>query len=353
MLSIKNMHTQSNSALKCRNNVACKAGFRNFSQDAVHFTSRYSAIGICAEDFVKKFHSLRVNESIFCKECEQDAISVGKGATATVYKIPFKGFEKYLLKKINNLPDYLRDHPQKVFSFAQEKINPEHEIYKCLNNFEGRNFGEPVATIKGEIKDEVWILKKVDGEEICIDKAVKNKEDLKEIVQKMALRYQQLADMPQETYDKYAQDIKYINKKGFCLDPSSTNILIKDNKFNIIDLEKEAILNMWQSLTYNPPSTIFQPFFVIQSVNPLNLTKLTQQQNRNIVFKVLKASKKAGLEEKETTGIDDLKDYLVDARLKGKTQKILDLFLTPYSPKNTAEFCNYIDEEAKKLSILG
>lgn len=215
-------------------------------------SSDYTSFGrgkdICS-DFASSFKKLNITEARFIQTC-LGTQKLGYGSEGSVYPIPIKGLENYVIKIANN--------------FDGKNIT---KLSKLINSFPHRNFGQAIA----KMGDDVLILRRLNGE--ALDKC---------FIKDIHSCYKMLADAPQKTFDKYAQKIKIANKYGYLFDGGNPgNILISPkNSLEILDLSKNPVGNMLGDL--------LMPF-----LKNFNVSTSEIIENRIIlVEKLFKAAKK-------------------------------------------------------------
>jgi hypothetical protein len=202
----------------------------------------------------------------------QSGVELGRGGNAIVFDLPGTPYVVRVPKG----------------SSAPKAADP---VVPANDPFEGRNFGQPLFTV-----GNVQILRRQEG----TPAGLTNYKTL--APEKANEQYEQAimaaAQMPQEAYDQFAADLKYLNDKGARFDPSkSNNVLIdtRSGRFNLVDINqkessgyKNSFGDMVITLIGNTYAWRYKGF-----------TDLTEYR-RAIYLKSLAAAQKAGLEINES-----------------------------------------------------
>ncbi len=192
---------------------------------------------------------------------------IGRGGNAIVFDLP-------------GTPFVVRVPKGRAAPSANDSVVP------ASDPFEGRNFGQPLFTI-----GDVQVLRRQDG----VPAGLTNHRGLTQ--EKADAAYadsiKAAARMPQSAYDKFAEDLKYLNQKGASFDPSKSNNVLIDSKggaFNLVDI------NQQKSADYN---NSFGDMVVTLMGNTYAYRYKGEQSlgsgYATIYLKALKAAKKAGL----------------------------------------------------------
>lgn len=245
----------------------------SFVQENVNFRAPFSAqnaessiqrnISFCGatlyDKFRRSFNALKMSEDVFIKKCIYKKNPFGAGEHALVFKIPIKGFENYVLKVFYNKTDV-------------------GNLSKVENIFPHNNFGQPIA----KMGEDYLILRKINATPLSRYNEPFYDMELKDKAERY---YKILSNLPQKSYDNFIKQMKIANKQGYAFDPGNLgNIMIKDKKLNILDLNKNARGNMLGDPLY---AILYNGFCF---TNPQIL-----KNKLNILEKIFKASQKEGL----------------------------------------------------------
>lgn len=250
--------------------------------DSFSFTGRTDAFST----IFNVFKNLKLSERELVLKCICEDV-LGEGGHAKVYKIPIKGFEEFVLKK-------------------ERVAYNVGSLGRVVDDFPNQNFGQPVA----ELGEGFSILKKVHGESLDKYQAL-GYNDVEEVTNKY---YKMLAEVPQESYDGLVSQIKTVNENGYRFDPgSSGNIMINNDKFQIIDLYKCKRKNMMGDALY--------PFFYkLIYTNP----EILESKN-TVLTKLINATQKNNLTRVESDSQFNTFNYLldrVDGAFKARLQSL-------------------------------
>ena len=155
------------------------------------------------------------------KMAQTEENKLGQGANSIVYAIPH--LDDYALKVLN------KDDPNKI----------------DMSEFPSDvNLGQPVW--QDEKNPRILILKRIDGKEHSIPNWSRtvNTPPLqvtKEQSREFAKQLSTISNMPQETFDQFAKDVKVLSDKGYKLDSINPNNLLVDEEkqqIHIIDYFK-------------------------------------------------------------------------------------------------------------------
>ncbi|MBQ8887325.1 MAG: serine/threonine protein kinase [Candidatus Gastranaerophilales bacterium] len=155
------------------------------------------------------------------KLAQTEENKLGQGANSIVYSIPH--LDDYALKVLN------KDDPNKI----------------NMSEFPADvNLGQPVW--QDDKNPRILILKKIEGKEHSIPNWSKtvNTPPLqitKEQASNFTKQLSVISNMPQETFDQFAKDVKVLSDKGYKLDSINPNNLLVDEKkqqIHIIDYFK-------------------------------------------------------------------------------------------------------------------
>jgi len=171
-------------------------------QDTVSF-----GCGANYKAFLSKFNDAKLTEDKLINTCLRTT-PIGSGTEGLVFKLPIQGFDNFVLKITRN-----------------SQITGSEKLQQVKDIFPRQNMGQAIA----KIGDKIQILKKVKGESL----------------QKLSASgrekyYEQMAKIPQSSYDTYAKQVKQANQKGYILDAGNAgNIMTDGTNLNIIDLQKD------------------------------------------------------------------------------------------------------------------
>ncbi len=170
---------------------------------------------------------------------------LGSGHRNSVYKIP--GSNRFVAR-INNSNSSLLG----VLNYAKSHKKMSDWFIKDINNDFDENFGQQVGvvTAANDLNKTFQILLYKTGnpvgvppEFVVADFKKSNPEypnyNSREMKYKFAASMEQIAKLPQESYEKYINDLISIGKKGYCFDfQNSNNILIdeKEQTIGIVDI---------------------------------------------------------------------------------------------------------------------
>lgn len=181
------------------------------------------------KDCQKAFPNKTVSE-ILSTVSEHDNF-IGEGKESRVYKI--EGLDDYVVKLSKNEYDY---DPE----WYMDPIRP------CKDDFPEHNFGQPVATVGFSAK----ILKKVTGKENGVkswfSKFEHSTPRTREDAEKILADVTKIASFPQESFNKLAQEIKYLTSKGIKIDSINPNNFLIDydkKQISLVDIENKEHKN--------------------------------------------------------------------------------------------------------------
>ena len=152
---------------------------------------------------------------------------IGEGKQSRVYKI--KGLDEYAVKLSKCEYDY---DPE----WYKDPIKP------CKDDFPNYNFGQAIATVGFSAK----ILKKVTGETNGIENwftkyehsTPRTREDAEKILNDVV----RIAQFPQKSFDKVANEIKFLTSNKIKIDTINPNNFVIDydkKQISLVDIEKK------------------------------------------------------------------------------------------------------------------
>jgi len=220
----------------------------------------------------------------------QNKVELGRGGNAIVYDIPGTDF---------------------VLRVPKGSASPttSDEIVAVADPFDGRNFGQPIATI-----GQSQILHRQSG----IPAGLTNYRNLtqEEADEQYVAATIAAASMPQSAYDKFAADLMFLNSRGALFDGSkSNNVLIDSNsgQFNLVDINQNKPKNVNNGFS-TIVVTLMGTTYAYRYKGKTDLTNLRKQ----IYDKTLAAAKKTGLPFSEDSSTKYSQEL---AGIKTPTQK--------------------------------
>jgi len=253
-------------------------GLQTLQRDTVSFSGRpsYSA-------FLQKFQESNLTENVLLSKC-RSRNSLGSGMFGSAYAIPIQGFEDYVIK----IPHRYKITGLEKLNFQEDQF-PEH------------NLGQEI----GRIGDEIQILKRVKG--ITLQKLSSDT---------YTKYYKEMAQIQQGAYDKFAEQVKIANQKGYLFDAgNSGNILTDGKNLNIIDLRKHPDKNALGDLL----APVVLGFNEIKSKKRL-------KDVETVMTKIFNGAKKANI----YTGINDQYGEYFYENATIPIKKIFDKLITNY-----------------------
>ena len=185
-----------------------------------------------------KFCGREINSGIIQKVLESisDKNLIGEGGCSKVYRFLDSKFDDYVIKV----------------------LKPNANTYPQLNELPRYNFGQAVR----KVQDNIFILRRQRGVQHGLENWTEvylGKDVTKEQAHDFAENIKKISQMPNETFDSFAQRSKYITDNGFKSDSINPNNLLIDyenNQINIIDyfrtnksiMSKNSYLDMSNSI---------------------------------------------------------------------------------------------------------
>ena len=163
------------------------------------------------------FCGSRIDNGIIPKVMESisDKTLIGEGGYSKVYRFFDSKFDDYVIKV----------------------LKPNANTYPQLGELPKYNFGQAVR----KIQDNIFILRKQNGVQHGLENWTEvylGKDVTKEQAHDFAKNIKKISQMPNETFDSFAERTKYITDNGFKSDSINPNNLLIDygnNEINIID----------------------------------------------------------------------------------------------------------------------
>lgn len=163
----------------------------------------------------------------FAKKIE-NAVFVGQGEDAKVYRLN----DEYVarISKKHPLIEYQKQRKQS-FKLSQDeaKLFFGERFVEVEDNFEGRNFGQPVAKSENGL---IQICKNVPGFKLY---ACGNA-----LPSTYIAKLEQYANFSDETIEAFIQDVAYINQRGFRIDQTNPENFLYDSaskRIGIVDID--------------------------------------------------------------------------------------------------------------------
>ena len=186
------------------------------------------------ENFMKKRELPTKDEILFAISEEP----LGRGEEAKVYKVHTN--PDYTVRVSNEVKDY-ESLAQKIFN---EGFKPQKDI------FEGRNYAQPVAYLKGDAEDSNKVLATINlyapGFSMEIHKPGRKVPSSEEAMMKTIALSKAVLNMPDAAIDRLYDDLHFLSSREYSIDVGSGgwfahmgNILYSgvDKEFSIIDVQ--------------------------------------------------------------------------------------------------------------------
>lgn len=233
------------------------------------------------------------NDEAFTCQLESEAIKeeniLGSGANSTVYNIPSK--PDLVLKVLNN------DDPNKI----------------SMTDFPADiNFGQPIWQSK--TNPRLILMKKIPGSEHSIanwcDAINHPKKDISaEQAQLYFSQVDNIAQRPQEQFDKLAQKVKILSDLNYKLDSiNPNNLMVADNEMNIIDFFKIPPWEIDKGVFENSYADIVS-LMLDFTLLPEYFEKFSPKQKENFLKNVAIINEKAKLGAQKCGLSDDVEKY--------------------------------------------
>lgn len=166
------------------------------------------------------FKSIKINNSLMQSVLESisEKNIIGEGKNSKVYKFLDNSFQKYVIKV----------------------LKPSCDSTPSLNELPRYNFGQAIC----KIQDNIYVLRKQNGVQhgfVNWRDIVNGKKLEKEEAKSFLEDLKKISNMPDKTFDSYAEKTKYISENGYKSDSINPNNILIDydkNEINIIDYFK-------------------------------------------------------------------------------------------------------------------
>jgi hypothetical protein len=228
------------------------------------------------DQFLRDYKKLNITKKEFITRCRFSEL-IGDGNESFIYQIPFKGFEKFLLK----LNRYYYE---------------EGQVQKVENKFPHNNLGQTIISLGRGIE----IFKKINGKSLAQIQDLNSPTLLSDIKS----YYAKMANMPQKTFDDYIKRIITANKKGMKLDGNPGNIILKKNSLHLIDLAENPEKNQLADAIF--------PIFYKYNFSDEEIAK----DKKKILLKLIKAAQKHNMKFNPDSTIFNLLYAKSDMRFK-------------------------------------
>lgn len=253
------------------------------------------------EKFMARYYETYGNQPIneVIRDIIQNSKELNHGKEKRVFIFP--KMEDYLIAHLYNQPHLDKDLP----------------LEKCDIKYPQYNFGQPIAKNGYDILITKYIPgvpNSVNGTHPITDYICKNNSATREMAKEYLSKLRLFKDFPQESYDHFAQQIKYLQDNGAFVDIDNCNNLLVDaenQKFHIIDLPSDAhnrkakiISEQLGGAKQSAHGMIcllldprFQPYYLEKMT--LEEQKETKIISKNVIEKTFIAAKKASLSTKQ------------------------------------------------------
>ncbi|MBQ3640441.1 hypothetical protein II906_00680 [bacterium] len=225
-----------------------------------------------------------------------DTFCVGEGKYNKTYELP--NTDKFLLKISKGI------NSDNVSEF-QTGIKKEEDLFPKLN------VGQSIATI-GEC---MTLILKQKGCSLSIPYTHRSNLTQEDIDKYMS-DITRLSNMPQESYNNFAREIKELLKQGCYLDYfNSNNIMITPDEINIVDIFQPENLKR-NAFLFSSKESLMKAL-IDQNALPLVLPRISDEQTKELAKKVKTISEKVS-SSMEMAGLPDNKlrmgiiDFLQD-----------------------------------------
>ncbi len=233
--------------------------FISTKYQSLNFTSKRQD-GQSFTDFMK-FNEQNHVEQILPEILSSDQFYLGEGLYNKVYQIPdCNDFVLKLRKEITplNLKNYLMP------------------IQKNPDIFPKINVGQPIA----RMGTNILILLKQKGNEYSIPFTKRTSID-NQLITKYLSDVEKLANIPQNGYNNFTDEVKELYSKDYYLDYfNSNNLMITNNEINTVDTIK--INKQKQRIFLFPNKSSFIKMFADENVLPVIVDRLSTQEKQNL-----------------------------------------------------------------------
>lgn len=253
------------------------------------------------------FKNKRVNNSLIQNVLESiaDKNIIGEGKNSKVYKFLDDSLSKYVIKV----------------------LKPNCNSTPSLNELPRYNFGQAIC----KIQDNIYVLRKQYGVQHGFTKwrdIVNGKNLEKEEAKSFLEDLKKISNMPDKTFDSYAEKTKYISENGYKSDSINPNNILIDydkNEINIIDYFKTNKKYVNSKNCYLDMACNLLDFMNFKKIYDV-LSKSEQKEfieSANIITKkCYEAAKRTGL----STNKEEYNDFLSRVSILLKEESLIANF---------------------------